>query len=72
VALPDTIDGIYILAAIDVGLAGGIGYMGVALIVAAIFTLTSAVLWQIDYGRNPIDDARPEVKAAKLAAKRSE
>jgi hypothetical protein len=46
--------------------------MGVALIMATIFTLTSAVLWQIDYGRNPIDDARQQAKAAKLAAKRSE
>ena len=72
VALSESIDGIYIFAAICVGLAGGIGYMGVALIMATIFTLTSAVLWQIDYGRNPIDDARQQAKAAKLAAKRSE
>jgi len=72
VALPDTIDGIYIFAAICVGLAGGIGYMGVALVMAMVFTLTNAVLWQIDYGKNPIDDARQEAKAAKLAAKRSE
>ena len=69
VALPDTIDGIYIFTAICVGLAGGIGFMGVALIMTLVFTLTSAVLWKLDYGRNPIDDARQEAKTAKLAAK---
>ncbi|HWM28554.1 MAG TPA: DUF4956 domain-containing protein [Woeseiaceae bacterium] len=69
VALTETIDGIYIFTAICVGLAGGIGYMGIALAMTLIFTLTSAVLWQVDYGRNPIDDAREEALAAKLAAK---
>ena len=69
VALPETIDGIYIFAAICVGLAGGIGFMGVALIMTMIFTLTHAVLWRIDYGRNPIDDARADAAAVKLARK---
>lgn len=69
VALPDTIDGIYIFTAICVGLAGGIGFMGVALVMTLVFTLTGAVLWAIDYGRNPIDDVRQEAAAAKLAAK---
>lgn len=69
VNLPETIDGIFIFAAICVGLAGGIGYMGVALIMTMIFTLTNAVLWQIDYGRNPVDEARRKAAAAKLAKK---
>jgi hypothetical protein len=43
--------------------------MGIALVMTLIFTLTSAVLWQIDFGRNPIDDARQKAIAAKLAAK---
>ena len=69
VALTETIDGIYIFTAICVGLAGGIGYVGIALVMTLIFTLTSAVLWQIDYGRNPIEDARQKALAAELAAK---
>lgn len=69
VALPEPIDGIYIFTAICVGLAGGIGYMGVALIMSVIFTLTHAILWQIDYGRNPIDEARLDAAAVKLAKK---
>lgn len=69
VSLPEAIDGIYIFVAICVGLAAGVGYMGVALIMTLLFTLTNAILWQIDYGRNPIDDARRELAAAKLSKK---
>ena len=66
VALNEAIDGIYIFAAICVGLAAGIGFLGVAAIMAAFFCLTNAVLWQIDYGSNPIDEARKLKKKAKL------
>ena len=69
VSLPEAIDGIYIFVAICVGLAAGVGYMGVALMMTLIFSLTNAILWQIDYGRNPIDDARQDAAAAKLAKK---
>ena len=67
VALPESIDGIYIFAAICVGLAAGIGYLGVATIMAFFFCMTNAVLWHLDYGRNPVDDARLAAKKAKLA-----
>ncbi len=69
VNLPDPIDGIYIFVAICVGLAGGVGFMGVALVMTMIFTVTNAILWRIDYGRNPIDEARRDAATAKLAAK---
>jgi hypothetical protein len=69
VSLPEAIDGIYIFTAVCVGLAGGIGYMGVALIMTMIFTLAHAVMWKIEYGRNPMDDVRQEAARAKLAAK---
>lgn len=69
VSLPEAIDGIYIFVAICVGLAAGVGFMGVALMMTLIFTLTNAILWQIDYGQNPIDDARQDAAAAKLARK---
>lgn len=71
VALPETIDGVYIFAAICVGLAGGVGHMGVALVMAMVFTLTNAVMWMIDYGQNPIDDERQAARMAKLAAKKT-
>ena len=66
VALREAIDGIYIFAAICVGLAAGIGYLGVAAIMALFFCMTNAVLWQLDYGKNPIDEARQKGKLAKL------
>jgi hypothetical protein len=67
VALSEAIDGIYIFAAICVGLAAGIGYLGVAAIMALFFCMTNAILWGMDYGKNPIDDARRKKKRAKFS-----
>ena len=69
VALSEAIDGIYIFAAICVGLGAGIGYLGVATIMAMFFCITNAVLWMVDYGNNPIDDMREEAKRAKINKK---
>jgi len=62
VALDEAMDGIFIFAAICVGLAAGIGYLGVATIMGAFFC------WKMDYGQNPLDDARQMKKRAKLEA----
>jgi len=66
VALDEAIDGIFIFAAICVGLAAGIGYLGVALVMSVFFCFTNVLMWAIDYGRNPADEAR---RARKLAKK---
>jgi hypothetical protein len=66
VTLQEAIDGIYIFAAICVGLAAGIGYLGVAIIMAIFFCFTNAILWQMDYGQNPVDDVKREKKSASL------
>jgi len=66
VALQEAIDGIYIFAAICVGLAAGIGYLGIGIVMAVFFCFTNAVLWSIDYGQNPIDDAERARRRAKL------
>ena len=66
VALAEAIDGIYIFAAICIGLAAGIGHLGVAAVMAMFFCLVNAVLWHMDFGKNPVDDARRAVKEAKL------
>jgi len=65
VALDEAIDGIFIFAAICVGLAAGIGYLGVALVMSIFFCFTNIVMWAIDYGRNPADEARRAKKNAK-------
>jgi hypothetical protein len=62
VALDEAIDGIYIFSAICVGLAAGIGYLGIGAVMALFFCMTNAVLWHMDYGQNPIDDAKREKK----------
>jgi hypothetical protein len=66
VALSEAIDGIYIFAAICVGLAAGIGYLGVAGIMALFFCFTNAIMWQINFGKNPIDEQRRKSKRDKF------
>ena len=66
VALQDPIDGIYIFAAICVSLAAGIGYLGIAAVMAVFFCVITTLLWQMDYGRNPLDEARAAKNKAKL------
>jgi len=66
VALQEAIDGIFIFASICVGLAAGIGHLGIAAVMALVFCLTNAVLWKIEYGRNPVDDLKRAKKHAKL------
>jgi len=66
VALDEAIDGIYIFSAICVGLAAGIGYLGVAAVMALFFCMTNAILWGMNYGKNPIDEARRKAKRDKF------
>ncbi len=71
VALQEAIDGIFIFASICIGLAAGIGHLGIAAIMAVFFCFTNAILWKMEFGRNPIDDARVAQKQAKLEARSS-
>jgi hypothetical protein len=66
VSLQDPIDGIYIFSAICVGLAAGIGYLGIATMMAVFFCFANALLWKLDYGQNPLDEARAAKDRAKL------
>ena len=70
VVLEEAIDGVYIFAAICVGLAAGIGYLGIGAIMALFFCFTNAILWNMDYGKNPLDDARSAKRQAKLDGQR--
>lgn len=65
VTLDDAMDGIFIFAAVCVGLAAGIGYLGVALMMSMFFCFSSVVMWALDYGQNPGDAARLNRKRAK-------
>ncbi len=66
VALQEALDGIFIFASICVGLAAGIGHLGIAAMMAVFFCFTNAILWIMQFGRNPIDDARIAKKHAEL------
>jgi hypothetical protein len=66
VRLNDALDGIYVFAAICVGLASGIGYLGVGAVMTAVFCFASLVMWSTNYGANPIDDAEQARKLARL------
>jgi hypothetical protein len=65
VALDEAMDGIFIFAAVCVGLAAGIGYLGIALVMSVFFCFANILMWAIDYGRNPVDEARRARKLAK-------
>jgi hypothetical protein len=65
VALDEAMDGIFIFAAICVGLAAGIGYLGIAFVMSVFFCYANLFMWVIDYGRNPVDEARKARKVAK-------
>ena len=66
VTLEEAIDGIYIFSSICVGLAAGIGFLGIAVVMAVFFCYSNAVLWHLEFGQNPIDDARIAKKHSKL------
>jgi len=65
VALDDAMDGIFIFAAICVGLAAGIGFLGIALVMSVFFCFANILMWAVDYGRNPVDEARRARKRVK-------
>jgi len=67
VVLEETIDGVFIFAAICVGLSAGVGYLGIAAVLAVFFCFTILILWQMEFGENPLDEARQDKKRAKFA-----
>jgi len=64
VSLSEAIDGIYIFSSICIGLAAGIGHLGIAAVMAVFFCFTNVLLWHFNYGQNPIDNKRIAKKRA--------
>jgi hypothetical protein len=69
VDLTDALDGIHIFAAICVGLASGVGYLGVGFVMTIFFCFASVILWHLNYGANPVEEARQARKLEALAQK---
>ena len=72
VRLDEAMDGIYVFAAVAIGLSSGVGYLGIALIMSLAFCTASLVMWMRDFGSNPVDEARAKRKLDKLSARPSE
>lgn len=68
VRLRDALDGIYVFAAICVGLASGVSYVGVAVVMTIFFCFAAVILWGLDYGENPIEQEDQAKKLTKLRA----
>ena len=66
VILDEAIDGIYVFAAICVGLAAGIGFVGIAAVMTVFFCFAQLIMWQLNYGENPVEEAKQDRKRAKL------
>ena len=66
IRLNDALDGIYIFAAICVGLASGVGYLGVGIVMTVFFCFASVILWRMGYGVNPIEAAKQARKLTEL------
>lgn len=50
-ALREPAHAMYIFAAIGIGLATGIGALGVAIVISAAFVYASLVIWKLEYGK---------------------
>lgn len=64
--LDDALDGVHVVAAIAVGLASGVGYIGVATLMTFFFCLTIIVLWMTNYANNPVEEEKLRNKREKL------
>ena len=71
VSLSEAIDGIYIFSSICIGLAAGIGHLGIAAVMALFFCFTNVLMWHLDFGQNPIDNRRIAKKHAEVESSSS-
>lgn len=60
IRLDNELDGVYIFAAISVGLASGVGHFGVGFVMAACYCFCASVIWMSGYGKRPKDESAAE------------
>lgn len=56
IRLDNALDGVYVFSAISVGLASGVGHIGVGFVMAVFFCFSASILWILRYGKRPRDD----------------
>jgi len=59
IRLDNPLDGVYIFSSISVGLASGVGYLGVGYVMTLFFCFCATALWILDYGK-PTDTENPQ------------
>ncbi len=62
VSLSGALEGIYVFAAIAVGLACGIGFAGVAYVMVFFFCFANVYMWRTGFGYNEAEVARRKAK----------
>jgi len=45
-------DAMYIFVGIGIGLGSGIGALGIAMVISAMFVVTTLVIWKLEYGKS--------------------
>lgn len=68
IKLQNELDGVYVFAAISVGLASGVGHFGVGFVTSAFFCFIATLIWMTGYGSRPRDPAAEGAAAGADAA----
>jgi hypothetical protein len=53
--LEDTKDAVYVFLAIGVGLACGVHYLGIAIVLSVVFNVVNLILWRLNFGNIYVD-----------------
>jgi hypothetical protein len=56
IRLENELDGVYVFAAISVGLASGVGHFGVGLVTSGFFCFCATIIWMAGYGKRPREE----------------
>ncbi|MBP6513777.1 MAG: DUF4956 domain-containing protein [Steroidobacteraceae bacterium] len=67
IRLDNELDGVYVFAAISVGLACGVGHFGVGYVMAGFFCFTTALIWIVGYGMRPKEEKVKDAGSAEAA-----
>jgi len=54
IRLRTALDGIFMFAAICVALSSGVGYIGIAIVISAVFCMTCIMIFELGYGAPPL------------------
>jgi uncharacterized membrane protein (DUF485 family) len=67
IRLDNELDGVYVFAAISVGLASGVGHFGVGFVMAGCFCFCASVIWMMGYGKRPKEDSAEDAEPGPAA-----